>query len=482
MKEESKTKITIRDIETGRRHNAKSLALRSEGLSLKLRNSKVFGERTSSGALSKFKKIKETLPEEEQKEFFERDSEVLKFDPAYRAIKTKKLVDDLESKAKSIRENNTPIQIRKPKRVADALKEVEAECADAIITKVPNKLDAIDDLIVSIQHVLKKDGLAVAFINQALLRQFIKALDDIPYYYNEKPQLYYIWTLSFRLPVIDPIGDRLWRPPGFSYWCPAVLFGKRDPEKDDGKDIILAKDIITPPKPHKNYLLNFGFELEVYKEVTKILKKSHVLKSNESKIYDPFCTKGSFFSALSEDLEIIGVAESDDEYEGIENTLYKEELTKEITLEIQKKWKKLDGKFLIAMKKLELQDEKKYKSQEDYDTYISLEKEAFIAEQALLLYELEHGFSLPAIVNCWHCNGEFLTKIPTERYCSNFCRRKGKAEIKKARRSKELAGRVCPLCSKTFDAKRGNNVFCSNACKQKNYRKKSKQNRGDLGN
>lgn len=480
MKEESKTKITIRDIETGRRHNAKSLALRSEGRYLKLRNSKVVGERTSTGMLFKYKKISCSSSEKQHNREFFRGSEPLKIEPIYRAIKSKEIVEKLKNKVKSIRENNNPIQIHKPKRVTDALKEVEAECADAIITKIPKDLDAIYDLIVSTQHVLKKEGLAVAFINQALLRHFIKALDDIPYYYNEKPQLYYIWTLSFRLPVIDPIGDRLWRPPGFSYWCPAVLFGKRDPGEDDGKDIILAKDIITPLKPHKNYLLNFGFDLEVYKEVTKILKKSNVLKSNESKIYDPFCTKGSFFSALSEDLEIIGVAESDDEYEGIENTLYKEELTKEITPEIQKKWGKLDDKFVIAMRKLEIQDQKKYKSQEEYDKYISLEKEAFIAEQTLLLYELDNGFSLPAIINCWHCEGRFLTKIPTERYCSNFCRRKGKAEIKKTRRLQELSDRVCPICSKTFDANRGNNIFCSNACKQKNYRK-SKQKQGYSG-
>lgn len=478
MKEKPTTKITIRDIETGRRHNAKSLALRSEGRSLKLRNHRVAGERSSSGAMFKFKKTIKALSREQQTKFLRDDSDVLSFDTTYRAIKAKEIVDDLEDKVKEFRENNTSLKIQKPGKTRELLKEVEPESADAIITKIPKSIDAIYDLVISTQHVLKNNGLAVAFIPQILLSDFIRALVDIPSYHNEGSPLYYIWTMSFRLPVVDCIGRRLWKPPGFSYWCPAVVFGKRDPEKEE---ITLTKDIITPAKPHKNYIFNFGFDLEVYKEITKILKKSNVLKPNESKIYDPFCTKGSFFSALSEDLEIIGVAESEKEYEEIENTLYKAELTKEITTEIQEKWSKLDDKFIIAMRKLEIQDPKKYKSQEEYDKYRKLEKEGFIAEQALLLYELEHDFSLPSIMNCWNCEGQFLTKIPTERYCSNFCRRKEKAEFKKTRRLEKLSGKICPVCSKTFDAKRENNVFCSKACKQKNYRK-SKQNLGDSGN
>ena len=137
--------------------------------------------------------------------------------------------------------------------------------------------------------------------------------------------------------------------------------------------------------------------------------------------------------------------------------------------------------MIIAMRTLEDQDWDKYKSQEDYSKYYKLEEEAYIAEQALLLYELEHDFSLPAILNCWNCNGQFLTKIATERYCSQYCRRKGKAKIKKTRRLNKLSGRVCPVCSKTFDAKRGNNLFCSKACKQKNYRA-NKKTQGDSGN
>ena len=73
---------------------------------------------------------------------------------------------------------------------------------------------------------------------------------------------------------------------------------------------------------------------------------------------------------------------------------------------------------------------------------------------------------------CKGCGREFYTQIKSKKYCYYYlCGNRGyrKELSKRAREARK--DRVCKVCGKVFTPKRSDGVYCSNACRQKAYRK-----------
>ena len=73
---------------------------------------------------------------------------------------------------------------------------------------------------------------------------------------------------------------------------------------------------------------------------------------------------------------------------------------------------------------------------------------------------------------CKGCGREFYTQIKSKKYCDYYlcgnrgCRKELSQLAREARKD-----RVCKVCGKVFTPTRSDGVYCSNACRQKAYRK-----------
>lgn len=77
------------------------------------------------------------------------------------------------------------------------------------------------------------------------------------------------------------------------------------------------------------------------------------------------------------------------------------------------------------------------------------------------------------VVRCAYC-GDEMPNAYGRRYCSQRCA--NDAYMARRRdRQKEQRSKVCPVCGKHFEAERKSAVYCSRACKQKAYRRRSAQ-------
>lgn len=72
---------------------------------------------------------------------------------------------------------------------------------------------------------------------------------------------------------------------------------------------------------------------------------------------------------------------------------------------------------------------------------------------------------------CRACGETFYAKMPTARWCSDRCARKGAKRRRLARAAaRRKQWRFCRKCGKAFQGRRADSKFCSNACRQAAYR------------
>ncbi len=102
---------------------------------------------------------------------------------------------------------------------------------------------------------------------------------------------------------------------------------------------------------------------------------------------------------------------------------------------------------------------------------------AWIENRDGLMPALVHRsrYSTIAQVLCMHCHRFFYSPVESYhkgiRYCSYRCR--NDASIVRQKQARELERyKTCPCCGRHFKAVRRDTVFCSHACKQRNYRRK----------
>ena len=94
-------------------------------------------------------------------------------------------------------------------------------------------------------------------------------------------------------------------------------------------------------------------------------------------------------------------------------------------------------------------------------------------QQDVLRIEFEkNDKNSPRKQTCWYCGKEFFTHNYRKRHCSEPCEYWDKKEERKAKHQESLKEKGCSVCKKLFKPRRKNMVFCSNACQQKDYRKK----------
>ena len=73
---------------------------------------------------------------------------------------------------------------------------------------------------------------------------------------------------------------------------------------------------------------------------------------------------------------------------------------------------------------------------------------------------------------CKGCGREFYTQISTKKYCLyHLCGNRGYRKELSERAREARKDRVCKVCGKVFTPTRSDGVYCSNACRQKAYRK-----------
>jgi hypothetical protein len=57
-------------------------------------------------------------------------------------------------------------------------------------------------------------------------------------------------------------------------------------------------------------------------------------------------------------------------------------------------------------------------------------------------------------------------------YCSGVCREQARYAAARAKRADLRGTRICDNCDETFEPRRSDAKFCSDACKQRAYRKR----------
>ena len=93
--------------------------------------------------------------------------------------------------------------------------------------------------------------------------------------------------------------------------------------------------------------------------------------------------------------------------------------------------------------------------------------------------ELKHQFETKTGYRVWkkqckNCGKEFYTMCHFRVYCqSSECLTMAQQKRNEERKQKHYSEHVCSVCSTPFVSKRNDARFCSNACRQKAYRKKS---------
>jgi hypothetical protein len=78
---------------------------------------------------------------------------------------------------------------------------------------------------------------------------------------------------------------------------------------------------------------------------------------------------------------------------------------------------------------------------------------------------------------CETCGREVHNRSPwrfrSERcFCCHRCQSSAGARKAKTARASKRQGRICSVCGNSFDPGKGNAVTCSNACRQKTYRRR----------
>ena len=77
---------------------------------------------------------------------------------------------------------------------------------------------------------------------------------------------------------------------------------------------------------------------------------------------------------------------------------------------------------------------------------------------------------------CETCGKVFYTICNYRKYCHlSDCRSIAEQKRKEERKQKHYSEHICSVCSTPFAAKRNDARFCSNACRQKAYRKNNKE-------
>lgn len=74
-------------------------------------------------------------------------------------------------------------------------------------------------------------------------------------------------------------------------------------------------------------------------------------------------------------------------------------------------------------------------------------------------------------ITCGGCGKPFYTQVKCKKYCSFDCMRLGSLKIAARRTKENRENRICECCGKVFTPTRSDGKFCSNACRQKAYRK-----------
>ena len=73
---------------------------------------------------------------------------------------------------------------------------------------------------------------------------------------------------------------------------------------------------------------------------------------------------------------------------------------------------------------------------------------------------------------CKGCGREFYTQIKSKKYCLyHLCGNRGYRKELSERAREARKDRVCKICSKVFTPTRSDGIYCSNACRQRAYRK-----------
>ena len=350
---------------------------------------------------------------------------------------------------------------------------------DRIITHVKDTFEI--PIVASLARwTLKNTGFCIVLINQALVPNCIAEFSN--------NRMFYVWMLSYRLPIIDIIGEKMWSGADFHYWIPALIFSKQDPHVK--LDLEFNKDIISPEKPHKSFF-RFGPDLEVFIDIIKNVSPS------EGIICDPLCGRASFFAAIAENKPFMGTVPNKETFDdimglikdirtpSIDNEKKKEEseeiaiAEKESTVAIQK-YNIAKERFFTAGNDVyvakdsedsQKQEKAQQKLKEATKEYINSFQEVFHKRQySLALIYDRGGYDSPRKGKCEICERDFFTYSHKEKHCSHLCRTDAIKKRKKERRLKKLEGRSCQVCHKKFSAKRMDMVFCSVACRQKGYR------------
>ena len=99
------------------------------------------------------------------------------------------------------------------------------------------------------------------------------------------------------------------------------------------------------------------------------------------------------------------------------------------------------------------------------------------AEQETLKYWYENNTGYRVWKKeCETCGKTFYTMCNYRRYCHlSDCRSIAEQKRNEERKQKHYSKHICSVCSATFVSKRKDARFCSNACRQKAYRKNNKE-------
>jgi hypothetical protein len=76
-------------------------------------------------------------------------------------------------------------------------------------------------------------------------------------------------------------------------------------------------------------------------------------------------------------------------------------------------------------------------------------------------------------LECVFCGNEFYCCNFIARYCSYRCTNDAYIARRKERKSKERQ-KICPVCNEQYQAKRKDSIYCSPACRQKQYRERNR--------
>lgn len=123
-------------------------------------------------------------------------------------------------------------------------------------------------------------------------------------------------------------------------------------------------------------------------------------------------------------------------------------------------------------------DERRQYRQGDFGLYCKVEPDDPEQEELKKKYESSGTFGYVGRGICQHCGIVFYWVDKgkhgiVRKYCSGRCANDAYILRRKARHKAALQ-RICPVCGKTFVAKRTDSVYCEGACRQKAYRQRSK--------